>query len=67
MTEPLAKRRPSQKRLANGTLRVYTGQPCPACRGGRLRMDLPENGPTRRYCGVCGFDMPVPVVNWRDA
>lgn len=55
---------PSTKRLTDGTLRLYTNQPCPTCRGGRLRIDMTDQG-TRRYCGVCGFEMPVPTIDWR--
>lgn len=61
----MASKRPSQKRLADGTLRLYMGQPCPACRGGRMRVDLPENGMPRRYCGVCGFELPIPTIDWK--
>lgn len=55
----------STKRLADGTLRLYTGQECPTCKGGRLRIDVKDDAPTRRFCGVCGFEMPVPTIDWR--
>lgn len=54
----------STKRLADGTLRLYTNQECPICKGGRLRIDM-RDGTTRRYCGVCGAELPVPTIDWR--